>query len=75
MGKLENKTDKTWAELNEAAKDMSEKEALEALEHEKNGKRRKAYMLRLYGRYSATRSQREREAIVAWALHPTHGGH
>lgn len=75
MGKHIVTSDKTWIELNEVVKVMSEAEALQALEYEKNNKRRKAYMLRLYGRYSAMRSQREREAIVAWALHANHGGH
>lgn len=67
--------DMSWHELTEAVRAMSEKEALELLDREKNGDRRKSYMLRLYGRYNVTRAQRERAAIVAWAAAPNHGGH
>lgn len=68
-------TEMTWGELQDAANGMTEGEALEALEMEKNGKRRKSYMMRLYSRFSALRSQRERQALEAWAIETRHGGH
>jgi len=68
-------TDMTWGELQAAANEMSETEAFDALDIEKNGKRRKSYLLRLYSRYSVMRAAREREAIKAWAVETRHGGH
>jgi len=65
----------TWAELQDAANNMTEGEAFEALELEKNGRRRKSYMMRLYSRFSSQRSARERQAIEAWAVDTKHGDH
>lgn len=57
----------SWLELNEAAREMDEKQALTALEAEKRGYKRKQYMLRLFGRYNLLRTQRERGALIELA--------
>lgn len=64
----------TWAELNDGVKNMSEKEALDAIETEGSTYRRKSYLLRLHSRYNLLRGQRERQQLADLSRTP-HGGH
>lgn len=55
----------TWKELQPLLlkKTLTEAKALQLLEEEKAGARRGQSLLRIYGRYSALRSQRERAEL------------
>lgn len=52
-----------WAQLNLVIMQLTEKEVLELLDHERYNRGRLRTMLRLYNRYSKLRSQREKREI------------
>jgi hypothetical protein len=54
-----------WTTTNEFLRDATETEAQAALEHEKKGKHRLQYMLRIHARLNKTRAERERAELVA----------
>jgi hypothetical protein len=54
----------TWRSLNRVLEKLTEIEAWEYLEMEKNGPARVQLLLRLYGRANKLRAQRERRAVL-----------
>ena len=54
----------TWRNVIESITKLSEEEAAQAIEFEQNGARRKDIMLRLYGRYSRMRAERELKELL-----------
>lgn len=50
----------TWRDLNRHLQTISEEDCLALLREEQRGKRRQSYVMRLYGRYTQLREQRER---------------
>jgi len=53
-----------WAQLNLVVMQLTEKEVLELLEHERCTRGRLRVMLRIYNRYSKLRSQREKREFA-----------
>jgi hypothetical protein len=54
----------TWAELNAALKDCTEKEALKLMETERAGGNRARVLIRLHSRMNKLRADRERKEIM-----------
>lgn len=58
----------TWLELeellNDARKNNDEKHCLELLNKEIKSQRRPQFVLRIYGRFSRIRAERERKALI-----------
>jgi len=54
---------KTWTDLQEALRTMTEEECWKLLKQEQNGKCRKQFLLRIYGRANRLRIIRERNAL------------
>jgi hypothetical protein len=53
-----------WAELNTALPKVSEKECYDILNLEFTSKKRPSFLLRIYGRLSFLRAQRERDQLL-----------
>ena len=53
-----------WPAFNEYLRDCSEKEALSALNRERDGKARVQYLLRAHARWNRLRAQRERVELL-----------
>lgn len=62
--KLDWVDDLTWTSLNAKLKEVSEKEAADMLTHERKGKRRLQFMMRMHGRFNSLRTARERKEIA-----------
>ena len=56
-----------WREMNKYLMQLSEQELLNMLNEERNGARRESALVRIHQRYSALRTIREREEILAEA--------
>lgn len=59
MSKKEKLPDYTWKELNARLPEATEEECFKLLDKEVNGKRRYVFIMRLYGRFSKLRRERE----------------
>jgi hypothetical protein len=55
---------KSWRVLNADLNTLNEKDVLDMLEHELQHENRKSFVERLHQRYSALRSEREREKLM-----------
>lgn len=56
---------KNWSTLNEHLHDLTEQQCSELLKKEKKGKKRVAFLIRIYGRFNTLRTERERLELVA----------
>jgi hypothetical protein len=54
-----------WAACNDFLRTASEKEAATLLRHERRGKQRTQYMLRMHSRFNHERAQRERTELFS----------
>jgi hypothetical protein len=54
-----------WRDLNAALKTCSELEAETMLKQEREGKNRPAWLMRIYGRFSLLRTERERAELFS----------
>lgn len=55
---------KSWRVLNADLHNLNEKDVLDMLEHELQHENRKSFVERLHQRYSALRSERERDKLM-----------
>lgn len=55
---------KSWRVLNADLNTLNEKDVLDMLEHELQHENRKSFVERLHQRYSALRSERERDKLM-----------
>ena len=53
-----------WVTLNSVVMDLEEAQVKALLDLEREGQRRPAFLLRLYGRYNTLRTRRERSELL-----------
>lgn len=62
---------KEWIKLNDALREtgrkaLTEKQLQDLLIQEQNGKARRSFLQRIYGRLTVVRAQREKRALKIW---------
>lgn len=58
---------RTWKELNALVKDADRRTCRQLLDDEKNGKRRKQFLLRIHSRLNKVRADEERAELMELA--------